>query len=940
MSSAYSGATQYKPTTSTLDIAQLTTTVQQSLQGKYDANVAKVDSLISQYTSMPLLRGEDKQYLAERLQTIISNVDQNSKINWTSGSATRQVNSLIASAVDDRVLKQLSNSQAIINFEQTAAERKAKNPDLYNDANYIYAKDKAGYDAYMKGETDDIGSLQYIDYYDVKKNLTDEVEKYAKERGFEKVLNVENNEYIFKTTKGKEVKPEEIESFVSSAINSNSRLQQQLLIDSHAQYRGAKEEDLLKEYSIYVDEKAKAYDAKITELENKKKNTNKDDTEALAEIEKEKVAYSDIKNKLLVQKDPKNFNRDSVQYTQHVGLLMNKYVQAYAYRAETDIEYDDILLKVMKAQGKLDENGTPTANATGAIGQTYDRLEEPAKEGELPDHFKKVQSDANSAWSDTVKMIRNKLTSEGKPSTDKDIANYYAGIREAGKNGFSVNANGYTDEEMEAYYRVTQSNTVLSKVTKIAKTQYDPATTQTLSGLFGGKNKDLNVEGLAQTMPYTTKLLQKYNNVSQLSKTEKALAMIEVANNAKNTIIDDEQEKEQLDLYIDSLRRDNKISNAQMQSLKASGEQPGFWSSTGEVLAAHGSDILRATGNVFSAIADPFRRREAYKQSIEEAEKDRENSLKRIGSAYSNLGSSFTTDRNLGEVQSGDVSIGNYKSPADLFKNSASAAKEQIQRESEKYRANLPKKKSLVLSDEIKADKPYVEQFKAAISANGGAPAKGGYINLVGVDNGMATVRYLAITDAPTSKEGVTKKVNNETEIQIPVSNLPPSVLKRLQGDLPNYHYSLQNPTPFKAKMPYSLPNNLDSKRELESSYMNASASILDDEDKALIERRGIDEFKTKEQYLDVAKSLPNEFYERFKAEVLSSYVVDWERPTGGGIMMGTLKKNGVTIEDRIPLQKDFKPSEYKLFTAKIVNAHLDNQLEKLKTEYRKANIK
>jgi hypothetical protein len=339
---------------------------------------------------------------------------------------------------------------------------------------------------------------------------------------------------------------------------------------------------------------------------------------------------------------------------------------------------------------------------------------------------------------------------------------------------------------------------------------------------------------------------------------------------------------------------------------------------------------------VFSAIADPFRRREAYKQSIEEAEKDRENSLKRIGSAYSNLGNSFTTDRNLGEVQSGDVSIGNYKSPADLFKNSASAAKEQIQRESEKYRANLPKKKSLVLSDEIKADKPYVEQFKAAISANGGAPAKGGYINLIGVDNGMATVRYLAITDAPTSKEGVTKKVNDETEIQIPVSNLPPSVLKRLQGDLPNYHYSIQNPTPFKAALPYSLPNNLDSKRDLESSYLNASASNLSPEAMALIERNGITEIKTKEDYLNVARDLPADYYEKFKKDVLASYKVDWERPTGGGVMMGTLKKNGVTVEDRIPLQRDFKPSEYKLFTIKVVNAHLEKQLEELKTAYRK----
>ena len=182
MSSAYSGATQYSAPVSTLDIAQLTTTVQSALQGRYDANVAKVDSLIQQYTSVPLVRAEDKQYLGERLQSMLTSIDQNAKINWTSGLATREVNARLAGAIDDKVLKQMSNSQAIINFEQTAAERKAKNPELYNDANYVYSKDKAGYAEYMAGQTDDIKSLQYIDYYDVKKNLTDKVEKYAKER--------------------------------------------------------------------------------------------------------------------------------------------------------------------------------------------------------------------------------------------------------------------------------------------------------------------------------------------------------------------------------------------------------------------------------------------------------------------------------------------------------------------------------------------------------------------------------------------------------------------------------------------------------------------------------------------------------------------------------------------------------------------------------------
>lgn len=36
-------------------------------------------------------------------------------------------------------------------------------------------------------------------------------------------------------------------------------------------------------------------------------------------------------------------------------------------------------------------------------------------------------------------------------------------------------------------------------------------------------------------MPYTAQLLGKYNNASQMSSKEKAIALIEVANNAKTS---------------------------------------------------------------------------------------------------------------------------------------------------------------------------------------------------------------------------------------------------------------------------------------------------------------------------------------------------------------------------------------------------------------------
>ena len=934
MSSAYSGATQYSAPVSTLDIAQLTTTVQSALQGRYDANVAKVDSLIQQYTSVPLVRAEDKQYLGERLQSMLTSIDQNAKINWTSGLATREVNARLAGAIDDNVLKQMSNSQAIINFEQTAAERKAKNPELYNDANYVYSKDKAGYAEYMAGQTDDIGSLQYIDYYDVKKNLTDEVEKYAKERGFEKILNQETQDYVFVTQKGKEVKPEEIENFVKTAISSDSRLQQQLLIDSHANYRGLKDEQVLESYKTHVNEQVSSYDKALLELDNKAKNTNKDDKQALLDIEKTRLTLTENKKQLLSSTDPKNFNRDLVQYNEHASKLINNYVKTYSYKETTDIEYDDILMKIEKhKKDMLETDSTSTTSASTGLnaGQTYDRAETPSEKEAQVSNFTKVQNDANQAWGNMDKLIRANLTAVGRSATDQDVVDYFYGIKQAAKKGFNLNATGYTDEEIQAYYNVVANNTALGKATNIAKTQLGSASEEILTGLFGGKSKDLNVEGLASTMPYTAQLLGKYNNASQMSSKEKAIALIEVATNAKNELTD-EDDKKYYDLYINDIKRQNKVTNAELNKVTKSGEQPGFWSNYGKGLWGG----LRTVGNLFDLATSGVRlRREDAEKSSERAQADLSKSFSDTWQGVKGVFSSFGTDRSLDDIQSGDINLKDYRDPKTVFTNALDATKKRVEIESEKYRKSLPAKKSIILNPDIKTDKALVEQVKSAIIASGGVPQADTYINIVDVSNGMANIKYQAVTDQETAKGGL-KKYTLEKDISIPVSNLPTSMLNRLEGDLPSYVNSIKNPTKTIRNISYTPPENYNSKSQFEQDFIRTSGGSLSELDLQYTRLNGISDVKTKEDFLKEVSILPAEMVNIFKEDLNSNYNVVWERPEGGGAFIGRLMKNGEEVM-RQNIQEDFKPHLFKLYTVNYTNMFLDKRVEELKTAYRRS---
>ena len=234
MANAYTAPLTYSPTISTMDIAQLTGQVQTALQQRFDINVAKVDDLIQKITTVPLVRDKDKKYLGDRLGSLLSMVDANSKVDMTNNNVTRQISNYISTAIDDNVKEQISNSQKIQSFQQEAARIKKEKPELYNDANYAYALDKSGYADYVNEKTDSMGGLEYTPYYDVTKNLNEPLEKFAKEMGFERVVdtNVEGG-FIYQTIKGKKMTPEQIESFVNNRIQSDSKLKQQLMINSH-----------------------------------------------------------------------------------------------------------------------------------------------------------------------------------------------------------------------------------------------------------------------------------------------------------------------------------------------------------------------------------------------------------------------------------------------------------------------------------------------------------------------------------------------------------------------------------------------------------------------------------------------------------------------------------------------------------------------------------
>lgn len=946
MANAYSTPINYGETISTMDIVQLTGQVQTALQQRFDVNVAKVDDLIQKITSVPLVRDQDKKYLGDRLHGLLSMVDANSKVDMTNNNVARQVNNYISTAIDDNVKTQISNSQKIQTFQQEAARIKKEKPELYNDANYAYAMDKSGYAAYMNGETDDLGSLQYKEYYDVPKNLNEPLDKWAKEMGFEKVVDssVEGG-YIYKTVKGKTLTEEQIANFVDNRILTDPKLKQQLVIDSYYKYRGVSDEDLLKNYKEAVKPVLDNMDMQITEVDYQIKNTNPDDAEKLQLLNQKKANISKKKEFAEAQANGEGFNRDSFLYNNHVNNLTESYKKTFGYSDITDIDFNDDFLDAATKGSKSSSTGTGGGGTPGLpAGTAFKRdltpeevkkyQEEEEKKGTV---LKRYKDGRTQAWNTFSNSVKQQLLKDGKGTSTKDVANYYAGLRAASKKGFDVNAQAYPSNIIDEYKKIEQYNKQSYHLYKQTEEFYGKSVNDIFNGLFSGKSKDLNVENLAITAPKTSELLKKYKNASQVPARDKILAQYEIAKNIKEYVLDgipnsDDEDKERMDFFIEGFKQKNKISDKEITKYKPKETDSG-WSGLGTMLQGVGQMLWNTapamTLSTVQGLGDFTG--EDMEKGLDEDVAGFGRGVDRISSGAKNFWNAasrlFSQDTDLSEVESGDIKLGKYQGVKDVIKPAMDSVKARFNEVLKPNLVNAPYETSIVLNKESKADKAYIGQIEAAIVAAGGSPDKDtNYITIKGVKDGVATVSYTELVLTPKEKGGQTKeKVVNEK--QILVSNLPSSLVNSL-GQEANWEFSSKNPTPMKTTLSYKPFNDLESRYEFTKKFIDNNPQ-LSAEEVNFYQTTNFSSFKTREEFINQAsRYLPAEDAKIFYNDTLNAkYSVEFEKPRGGGGFIPYIIKDGKKIKQESPMPIDYNSSNFSIFTATLINNYIESQI-------------
>lgn len=139
-------------------------------QGKYDVNKAKVDATLAAVKNLRGRRDFDNEYIAERIKETESMINGYGNKDYSLNSTAGAFEQSIKAITDDPIVRgAILNKAKLDKYDADYEERVKKGDGSANVDNYNFGLYRAGNDAYMKGETNNIGSLNYISYIDKTK---------------------------------------------------------------------------------------------------------------------------------------------------------------------------------------------------------------------------------------------------------------------------------------------------------------------------------------------------------------------------------------------------------------------------------------------------------------------------------------------------------------------------------------------------------------------------------------------------------------------------------------------------------------------------------------------------------------------------------------------------------------------------------------------------
>ena len=131
--------------------------------------------MINKYINTDLLRDVDKQYLGERIGTLVNFINTSGNRNWTKKSVANEIQQYITTAIDDNVLNAVASTQAYRKqMAEIEAYKKAGKGEYAVQNEWMATQD---FQRYMT--SGEIGDRYRAGTYIPYKNVSEKILKHA-----------------------------------------------------------------------------------------------------------------------------------------------------------------------------------------------------------------------------------------------------------------------------------------------------------------------------------------------------------------------------------------------------------------------------------------------------------------------------------------------------------------------------------------------------------------------------------------------------------------------------------------------------------------------------------------------------------------------------------------------------------------------------------------
>ena len=433
-----------------VDISMLGKAVQFKQQN-YDANTMNVQNLVNQYLNMDLARDVDKNYLGERLQTLVNYVNGSGQKDWSRANVARDVSNYIGGAIDNNVTKAVASTRMYRKQQEEIQALKAKNPELYNNANeWMATQDWERY--VTSGQLGDMYRPQtYTNYVDVNKRVMEMAPKLLKDFGVQVTYSTEPGSTMMFRRVGKHeiITGEEAKKFASMVLGDDGRAQ--LAINSQYKSQSLTDDEVSENYNKYLGSKVDFLNNQRSEMLSRKGGA----TEADKAVITKNVSNMDDMISQIKSLGVGKTNRRTMLYNMEVDKFENGWGDLLSYDKIVSVDIDDsgyktakfnhemqqdaidnefkqqdlnfkymdsdrkYNLDLAKAMGDgsvtVDANGKPIANVGGISQQGINVTDNPTEEGDKTMFTAdNIRSEYSGAYNEALKSLESDLADPTK----------------------------------------------------------------------------------------------------------------------------------------------------------------------------------------------------------------------------------------------------------------------------------------------------------------------------------------------------------------------------------------------------------------------------------------------------------------------------------------------------------------------------------------------